>query len=184
MYESSKIDVSIAACSKSGIGQPIPTVRLTTLQIEIISVFVNLMQVLGMPKSAGEIYGLLFASTTPISSEEISTTLEISSGSVSQGLRMLRSLGAVRTVYVPGDRRDHYLAETDLHKLAGGFLRENIEHHLLNGEERLSRLHQLVSHAGPTEDPAREFLGERVAMLKAWNQRARVVLPMVIQTLC
>ena len=32
------------------------------------------------------------------------------------GLRVLRGMGAIRTVYVAGDRRDHYAAETELRR--------------------------------------------------------------------
>ena len=173
-----------AASAAPQANQPTGPAKLSELQIEIISVFVRLLHVIGLPKSAGEIYGLLFTSVVPMVFEEVAAKLEMSNGSVSQGLRMLRALGAVQKAYVPGDRRDHYLAETDIHKLAAGFLRENVEHHLLGGEARLSRLCSLVSHADPGQDPTRDFLEERVEMLKTWNQQARVILPMIVQVLC
>lgn len=157
--------------------------KLSDVQIEMIDIFVHLFQVIGLPKSAGEIYGLLFASATPLTFEGIMARLGISSGSVSQGLRLLRSLGAVHTNYVAGDRRDHYVAETDLRKLASNFLRGNIEHHLLNGEERLLRLNALVSDSESLQGSSREFLEERVETLRTWNLRTRAILPMVIQVL-
>ena len=157
--------------------------KLSEVQISIIDVFVHLFQLVGLPKSVGEIYGLLFTSATLISSEDVMARLDISSGSVSQGLRLLRSLGAVRTAYVAGDRRDHYVAETDLRKLASSFLRGNIEHQLVNGEERLLRLNNLVSRSDPLPGTSREFLEERIGTLRTWNERARALLPMVIQVL-
>lgn len=157
--------------------------ELSAVQIDIIDIFVHLFQTLGLPKSVGEIYGLLFVSATVMSFEEVMAKLGISSGSVSQGLRLLRSLGAVRATYVAGDRRDHYLAETDLRRLASSFLRGNIERHLLNGEERLSRLNKLLSGNESLQGAARAFLEERVGTLRAWNEQARAVLPMVIQGL-
>ena len=166
-----------------GFSAPSQAAKLSEVQVEIIDMFVHLLHVVGLPKSAGEIYGLLFASAAPASFEEIMVKLNISSGSVSQSLRLLRSLGAVRATYVAGDRRDHYLAETDLRKLASGFLRGNIEHRLINGEERLLRLNSLVSHSESLQDSARDFLEERVEMLRSWNQRAQAILPMVIQVL-
>jgi hypothetical protein len=50
---------------------------------------------LGIPKSIGQIYGVLYASATPLSFSDIVGRLEISKGSVSQGLQLLRSLGAI-----------------------------------------------------------------------------------------
>ncbi len=162
---------------------PPPALQLSETQIEIIDVFVHLLHTVGLPKSAGEIYGLLFTSAVPLTSEEMTAGLNISGGSVSQGLRLLRSLGAVRTAYVAGDRRDHYVAEVDLRKIVAGFLRDNIEAHLTNGEERLSRLNTLLSHDESMQRSIQVFLGERVEMLRTWNQRARAILPMLLQGL-
>ncbi len=162
---------------------PLRTLQLSEAQIEIIDVFVHLLHTVGLPKSAGEIYGLLFTSAVPLASEEVMASLNISGGSVSQGLRLLRSLGAVRTAYVAGDRRDHYVAEVDLRKIVAGFLRDNIEAHLINGEERLSRLNALLSHDESMQRSSQVFLGERVEMLRTWNERARAVLPMLLQGL-
>ena len=54
------------------------------------------MQVFGVPKSVGQIYGLLYASPEPLSFSDIVERLEISKGSASQGLQLLRSLGAIK----------------------------------------------------------------------------------------
>jgi hypothetical protein len=53
------------------------------------------VQVFGVPKSVGQIYGLLYASPEPLSFSDIVERLEISKGSASQGLQLLRSLGAI-----------------------------------------------------------------------------------------
>ena len=54
------------------------------------------MQIFGVPKSVGQIYGLLYASPLPLGFSDIVERLEISKGSASQGLQLLRSLGAVK----------------------------------------------------------------------------------------
>jgi DNA-binding transcriptional regulator GbsR (MarR family) len=46
-----------------------------------------------------------------LSFDELGERLQISKGSVSQGLKVLRQLGAVKLHYVPGSRRDHYQPE-------------------------------------------------------------------------
>ena len=56
-----------------------------------------MMGILGMPRSVGEIYGLLYFSEAPLSMDQIANKLEMSLGSASQGLKTLRSLKAVRT---------------------------------------------------------------------------------------
>src|SRR5689334_9414028 len=83
---------------------------LTRVEIEIIDLFVQFSSALGQPRSVAEIYGLLFISRQPLAMDEMIHRLRLSKGSTSQGLRFLRNLGAVRMIYVAGDRRAHYEA--------------------------------------------------------------------------
>ena len=57
--------------------------------------FAEIVQLFGIPKSVGQIYGLLYASPKPLGFTAIVERLEISKGSASQGLQLLRSLGAI-----------------------------------------------------------------------------------------
>ena len=81
---------------------------------ESIDFFVRMMSIMGFPRSVGEIYGLLYFSQQPLSMDKIMDKLRISLGSASQGLKSLRNLKAVRTVYIQGERKDHFIAETNL----------------------------------------------------------------------
>ena len=56
--------------------------KLEPIQREVIALFVNGVRVLGLPKSVGEIYGLLFISPEPLALDVIVSRLEISKGSV------------------------------------------------------------------------------------------------------
>lgn len=58
--------------------------------------FADLVVLLGLPKSMGEIYGFVFAAAEPPSFADIEQKLGLSKGSVSQGLRALRELGAIK----------------------------------------------------------------------------------------
>jgi DNA-binding transcriptional ArsR family regulator len=61
-----------------------------------VAFFSEVVQVFGVSKSVGQIYGLLYSSREPLSFSDIVERLEISKGSASQGLQLLRSLGAVK----------------------------------------------------------------------------------------
>ena len=98
-----------------------------------------------MPRSVGEIYGLLYFSESPLSMDKIASRLEISIGSASQGLKTLKSLKAVFSTYVPGDRRDHYTAETEFRKLFSSFINDEIMPHLESAKERIARMEQTLS---------------------------------------
>ncbi len=151
---------------------------LEPIELEVIHIFVQAAQILGLPKSVGEIYGLLYCSLDPLTFDEIMRLLKISKGSTSQGLRFLRNIRAVNTVYVEGNRRDHFVAELRLRNLSAGFLRERIMPHLENGEERLTDLQKLLEDSPPEK---RKILEERMGYLHTWNKKARGLLPWVLK---
>lgn len=61
----------------------------------MVDFFVDAADLLGVPRSVAAIYGIVFASAVPLSFADIEARLDISKGSVSQGLRVLREVGAV-----------------------------------------------------------------------------------------
>ncbi|KAF0180654.1 MAG: transcriptional regulator protein-like protein [Limisphaerales bacterium] len=157
-----------------------PLTGLTPLEAEAVDLFVGLAQVVGLPKSIGQIYGLLYISATPLSLDDIADRLDISKGSASQGLKFLRTTGAVRLCDEHGSRCDHYEAETGLRALATGFLKEQIEPHLESGEDRLARLKRLAANAPAAE---RTHVVQRVKQLESWHRRAAGLLPLLIRFL-
>ena len=149
-------------------------VIINDLEIESIDFFVRMMSMLGMPKSVGEIYGLLYFSPSALSMEHIVKHLGISIGSASQGLKTLRSLKAVRTSYVPGDRRDHYLAETEFRRLFSNFIKEEIMPHMDSAKERIERMEDSLP---PLSKDAEEFYKIRIEKLKRLTRAGGRLLP-------
>lgn len=156
-----------------------PDTELSVLEQQVISVFVDGVKVLGLPRSIGEIYGLLFISPHPLALDDLVLRLRISKGSASQGLRTLRSLGAVREAEANGrsERRTHYEAATDLKRLVGGFIREQIRPHLDSGRDKVAHLDSSIRSI---EDPEQQqFTRERIERLDQWMSKAGRVLPVL-----
>lgn len=147
--------------------------QLSVFERELITFFIEMAQLLNLPRSVGQIYGLLYFAKEPLSLEGVFQRLGISKGSASQGIRFLLSITAVRKVYVPGDRRDYYLAELKLRKLASGFLRERVEPQLGIGAEQLEGLAQLADEEGNI------FEKEKVERLQQWHRKATLLLPVI-----
>ncbi len=143
------------------------------LELESIDFFVRLMGVLGMPRSVGEIYGLLYFSEKPLSMDKISSRLEISIGSASQGLRTLKSLKAIRSTYIAGDRRDHYLAETEFRRLFSSFIKDEIMPHLDSANARISRMEESLTPNEKNND----FYLVRLEKLKKLTKTGSRLLP-------
>ncbi|MEM1059832.1 MAG: hypothetical protein AAGK14_11335 [Verrucomicrobiota bacterium] len=161
-------------------GDPAPPAEsLLPLQAEAIEVFVRLARLFGQPKSVGEIYGLIYISPEPMPMDVIASRLNLSKGSTSQGLRLLKGLGAVRPIYQVGDRRDFYTAETSLKKLVGGYLDDAIIPLLNQGQDRLAHLQRLLEEDGGLTAEQRVFFDERVNKLNKWHERAHQLFPLI-----
>ena len=143
------------------------------LELESIDFFVRLMGILGLPRSVGEIYGLLYFSEIPLTMEVIRSRLKISIGSASQGLRTLKSLKAIRSTYVPGDRRDHYSAETEFKRLFSSFIKDEIMPHLESAKDRIHRMEKLLQQNKNYED----FHQIRLEKLKKLTKTGSRLLP-------
>jgi HTH-type transcriptional regulator, glycine betaine synthesis regulator len=168
--------------AKMGAGARLDTasLRLESAEVEVIHFFVEFGKALGLPRSVAEIYGLLFASPEPIAMDALVDRLNLSKGSASQGLKYLLDLGAVRTVYVAGERRTHYEAVAELRTLAGRFLRQQILSRFEDSHERLDRI---AIHSQTLSEPQRKHLGDRLELLRRWERNGKRLWPFVLNML-
>ncbi|PAZ05926.1 MAG: hypothetical protein CAK88_06250 [Verrucomicrobiia bacterium AMD-G2] len=153
------------------------TGELSALERQVVDVFVDGVKVIGLPKSLGEIYGLLFLSPEPLALDDVVKKLGLSKGSASQGLRMLRELGAVKEAEGNGGRRTLYTPDVDLKRLVGGFIREQVRPHLESGKGKVSGL--IKATASEEDRELRKFYRARLQKLDAWMGRGRIVLPLI-----
>ena len=78
----------------------------------------------GFTRTMGRAFGLLYLSREPLPQADIQARLGISAGSASMTLTALGRWGVVHKVWVRGQRREHYQAETDFWKMISGVLNE------------------------------------------------------------
>jgi DNA-binding transcriptional regulator GbsR (MarR family) len=143
----------------------------------LVDIFADLAELFGNPKSYGQIYGLLFASEDPLSMEEIAQRLDISQGSISQGLRQLEAFGAVVKERSNGSRQALYTAKLEMKLLISGFLKERVIPRLESTESRVKELrNSLNSQPSSLKSASARFRLDRVAK---WHRSARTILPMV-----
>jgi HTH-type transcriptional regulator, glycine betaine synthesis regulator len=161
-----------------------PQGSIEEIEDHVIALFIDLVRWFGAPKSVGAIYGLLFISKDPLSFDQIATRLEMSNGSVSQSLRMLKSVGAAHVALAHGDRRDFYVAEVSLRRLAGVFLTFHLHERLATGEERTKTLLVASQNSHPDFKFDRaSFVAERIERLNRWYTQAKGGLPVILKML-
>ncbi|HET6407006.1 MAG TPA: hypothetical protein VFG14_03925 [Chthoniobacteraceae bacterium] len=154
--------------------------ELGALNWAIVDVCVRTVQVLGVPRSIGEIFGLIFTSSRPVSFDDVVKLLKLSNGTASHGLRYLKRLGAVRTCYVAQERKDFYVVETSLQKMMSSLLSENVISHLGGIAEHLENLR---TSALSSETKQEKSLIPCIEQLIGWNQQIRIAVVKGVESL-
>ncbi len=150
--------------------------QLTQLEEESIDYFVSFVQIFGLPKSVGQIYGLMFVSGEPMVMGDLVERLEISKGSASQGLATLKALGAIVPIAVENDRREHFQADLDVSRIVNHFFSERLEPRLTNGKRRIESMIEL---AREEDDSVENEAFNRLNALKKWQKRGEMTIPLI-----
>jgi len=108
--------------------------------------------------------------------------LGISKGSVSIGTRQLSTWGAIRKVWIPGDRRDFYEVVEDLGQLIRGSYNNLIKTKIESSKKRLDNIESNLQEdikcgAIPLDD--KKILEGRIKELKKIQERMLKFLPLV-----
>lgn len=143
---------------------------------QVVGFFVSAAELLGVPKSVAAIYGVLFASPLPLSFAAIAERVDLSRGSVSQGLRALREIGAVKEVSTPADRAELFTPDTEMRKLIAHFLETRVQQQLDSGKKRLAAFEPPLDHYSPAEQ---KVLKARLQKLRRWHDRTRKLVPVI-----
>jgi DNA-binding transcriptional regulator GbsR (MarR family) len=89
-------------------------IRLTPSAHNFVLRWGDMGGVWGVNRSVAQIHALLLLSNAPLTAEAIADALSIARSNVSTSLRDLVSWGLVRRTSVLGDRRDRFVAESDM----------------------------------------------------------------------
>lgn len=130
----------------------------------------------GVNRSVAQIHALLYLSDRPIHAEEIADALGLARSNISTALKELMGYAIVRRVHVEGDRRDHFVAETDLWEL---LLRISAERKRREIDPTIALLADLSQRLA-TDEKAPKHLRERIgrmhefiATLSGWYDEVR-----------
>ncbi len=148
--------------------------EVVSFESAMVDFFVDAAELLGVPKSVAAIYGIVFASPVPLSFADIESRLDISKGSVSQGLRVLREVGAVKEVSTDSDKAERFEPDLEMRKLVARFLENRLAKQLGQGSDRLDQLQRSV----PGRNGEAAVLKRRLKSLRDWNSKAKALLPL------
>ncbi len=102
---------------------------------------------MGLSEIAGQIYALLYLSPEPISLNEMVEKLKISKASASVNIRALEGWGAVRKVWVKGNRRNHYVVDGNIWKIVTNRLKLGLERRITEASGAIEQAEKMLQNS-------------------------------------
>jgi DNA-binding transcriptional regulator GbsR (MarR family) len=158
-----------------------PIASLSRTRREMIEACGRICQVLGLPRSLGQIYGLLYLAPDPLSLDDIADSLGISKASASTGTRQLSSWGGIRQVWVPGERRDHFQAEPELGRLLRAGYTDLFKPRLVASQSRLEKMTQTLDEElsdGSVSRDEYKFFSDRLKKFHQIQKKLHGLIPL------
>jgi len=146
----------------------------------------QLMEFWGFKRNMGRVWAMLYLCDAPLSSTDLQTHLQISSGAVSMTTTELIQWGVVRKVWEPGERKDFFVAESNLWKMVSHVLAERelrlIAQTIESLEEALDGLRERISESdGEPRANARRKRDRVVKLLQLAKLGHRMISKLVTE---
>lgn len=93
----------------------------------------------GFRKALGRLWAVLYLAGQPLSAGELGERLQMSAGAVSMSLTELQRWAVVRRMWIPGERREFYEAETDFWKMISKVVSERERFLVRSVKDRLEQ---------------------------------------------
>ena len=138
---------------------------ISEIESESIRFWGEVAELLGFPRSTGEVYGHLFISKHPLCADEIAEFTGSSRSGSGQHLKLLTEIGAIRISQAVQDRKAHFELQTDLGVLIRRLSNTRIFPKLAELNQQRLKLEQLASESDAPH------LIERFDKLERWKQK-------------
>jgi DNA-binding transcriptional regulator GbsR (MarR family) len=132
----------------------------------------------GINRTMAQIHALLMVSPDPLTQDDVMEELEISRGNVNMNIRELISWGLVERVILPGERREYFIAEKDIWKVATQITKERKKREL---DPMLKLLAQLENIDGDKRDKHVKQFTDTVGGIRKFGKHADQVLELMVK---
>jgi DNA-binding transcriptional regulator GbsR (MarR family) len=143
------------------------------LDRETTAFWIEAAALLGLSRSIGESYALIFLSPEPLNADDLVEKLGISRSGAGQALKQLAEIGAIRPATGVQSRKEHFELQTDLGVLVRLFLNSRLLPRLA---ELTRRRAELAEHAKQT---GREQLLARFDKLERWGDKTKPLVALL-----
>ncbi len=135
----------------------------------------KMTQSFGVGRVLGQIFAYLYFSQDSISLSDMQNSLGISKGSASMGVRQLEKWGAVKKVWVKGDRKDYYIANDWFGRILKNALMDTLSEKMESYTTSLENAKNSLDDLADGND-REEFIRDRLDHLGNFHERIRGLL--------
>jgi len=128
----------------------------------------------GFRKALGRAWTVMYLHGDSLTAADLGERLQMSAGAVSMTLTELQRWGVIRKVWVPGERKDFFEAETDFWKMISKVVHERERYLAVSVRERLNRAQTVLKRT--SSGAAARAKVERLNRLMTFATMAETVI--------
>lgn len=132
----------------------------------------------GINRTMAQVHALLLISPTSLSTEDVMQELSVSRGNANMNLRALMDWGLISKELRPGERKEYFVAEKDMWKVAKQVIRERRKREL---EPMLRILEELKQVEGKKGDKDTEAFTQTINNLHDLSTKADKTLSTMLR---
>lgn len=132
----------------------------------------------GINRTMAQIHALLLVSPDPLSQDDIMEQLSVSRGNVNMNTRELIDWGLVTRTSIPGERKEFFVAEKDIWKVATTIIKERKRREL---DPMLKLMDQLAAVEGDKKDKEVKQFVDTMNGIKRFGNQADKMLEVLVK---
>jgi len=154
-------------------------VKLSEAKQQFISTWGAMGTHWGINRTMAQVHALLMISPDPLTQDDIMAQLNISRGNVNMNIRDLIDWGLVERVLIPGERKEYFVAEKDIWKVATQITKERKKREL---DPMMKLMDQLSKVEGDKKDKEVKAFVDAVNGIKKFGTQADHMLDVLVKS--
>lgn len=136
----------------------------------------------GISRTMAEIHALMYISDKPLCTDDVMEQLQVSRGNASMNLRQLMDWGLIYRVHQRGDRKEYFVAETDVWEIFETITRERRRRELQPVVDTIDQCQEMIDacDAGESNEEVRVYR-ERLKNMQDFLSKMHSLLNMILR---
>ena len=133
-------------------GHPADLERAELALSQFVHLWSEMAAAWGINRTMAQIHALLYAEGRPLNTDDIMDRLDISRGNANMNLRELLQWDLIHKILLPGDRKDYFVAVTDVWTIVSRIARERQQREISPVLARLKETMKTLESTGDDSD--------------------------------